>query len=66
MPAPGSDPYFDGGYNTSRHARDGVVGLQIEANYAGVRDSDASRRAFAAALADALDRWVQLHVRMAW
>ena len=66
MPSPGGDPYFDGGYNTSRHTGEGVVGLQIEANYAGVRDSDASRRAFAAALADAVDRWVQLHVRMAW
>lgn len=66
MPSPGTDPYFDGGYNTGRHTGDGVVGLQIEANYGGVRDSDASRRAFAAALAEAMDRWIQLHVRRGW
>lgn len=66
MPSPGTDPYFDGGYNTARHTMGGVVGLQIEANYGGVRDNEASRRAFAAALAEALDRWVQLHVRRAW
>lgn len=66
MPSPGNDPYFDGGYNTNRHTVQGVVGLQVESHYAGVRDSDANRRAFAAALADALDQWVQLHVRMAW
>ena len=51
MPSPGIDPYFDGGYNTSRHTLNQVVGLQIESHYAGVRDSDANRRAFAAALA---------------
>ncbi len=66
MPSPGNDPYFDGGYNTSRHTVAGVVGLQIESNYTGVRDNDASRRAFATALAAALDEWVQLHVRKGW
>ncbi|MBP6443945.1 MAG: hypothetical protein KA267_08000 [Gemmatimonadales bacterium] len=66
MPSPGIDPYFDGGYNTSRHTLNQVVGLQIEGHYAGVRDSEANRRAFAAALAAALDEWVQLHVRRSW
>ncbi len=57
QPDPGNDPYFTGGYNTARHgSRAGgpVSGVQIETHYPGVRDSEAARAAFAAALADAL------------
>ncbi len=66
IPSPGTDPYFDGGYNTNRHTGNGVVGVQVETHFAGVRDSDGNRRAFAAALAGALARWVDLHVRVPW
>ncbi len=56
-PAPASgESYFDGGYNTQRHgSRVGgpVDAIQIECNYLGVRDSDASRTAFAEAFVTA-------------
>lgn len=61
MPSPGGDPYFNGGYSTARHgSRDGgvVSGVQLEANFLGVRDSEASRAAFAAAAATILAGWV--------
>lgn len=66
-PSPGSDPYFTGGYNTRRHgcgeaaaaiggrAGGPICGVQIEANYSGVRDSESSRTAFAAATAEVLE-----------
>jgi hypothetical protein len=52
------EPYFSGGYNTARHScgieasglggtsSGNVCGVQIEANYTGVRDSDANRTRF--------------------
>lgn len=57
-PAPliGED-YFTGGYNTVRHGSRGggaVDAIQIEAHFAGVRDSEANRRAFAERLVTAL------------
>jgi hypothetical protein len=64
QPNPGSDPFFSGGYNTGRHgSRDGgtIDGVQIEANMTGVRDTQANRRAFAAALADAMVEYVGRH-----
>lgn len=54
MPSPGTDPYFDGGYSTARHGSRGggpVNGVQLEANFAGVRDTEANRQLFAAAAA---------------
>lgn len=57
MPSPGADPYFTGGYSTARHGgRNGgpVNGVQIEANFAGVRDTEANRLLFAAAAARVL------------
>ncbi len=60
MPDPGSgNSYFDGGYNTAVHSSQGnggpVDGLQIEANYTGVRDTSANRSAYALAVAQTLD-----------
>ena len=56
-PAPDvGEEYFSGGYSTERHSckTTGVVcGVQIEANFAGVRDTPANRAAFAAAIATA-------------
>lgn len=49
-PSPAA-PYFNGGYNTRRHARDAapMFGLQIETNSRGVRDKPESRGKFAKA-----------------
>lgn len=45
------EAYFDGGYNTDRHGSLGGIGavdaVQLEAHYAGIRDSEAARAAFA-------------------
>lgn len=63
QPHPGDNPFFSGGYNTARHgSRDGgpVSGVQVEAQYDGVRDTEASRAAFAAALARALESYMGL------
>ena len=67
-PGDGDDPitypgdknlYFDGGYNTTVHtSRTGggpVDGLQIEANFAGVRDTPLNRTNYGFALARTLD-----------
>lgn len=64
-PTPAGAQYFAGGYNTDRHgcARGGpVCGLQIEANLAGVRDTEENRLRFAVAIVKVMtaflrDRW---------
>lgn len=63
MPGPGSDPYFNGGYSTSRHTLM-LPGLQIESHYTGVRDSAASRTSFSAILADALVTFLSEHLNL--
>lgn len=66
-PHPGGQPYYTGGYNTARHgSRDGgpISGVQIEANWTGVRDSEDNREAFAAALAGALEVYLDVHFRI--
>jgi hypothetical protein len=59
MPSPGpGNSYFDGGYNVRRHgsANGGAIdGLQMEVNYAGVRDTEANRTRFSRALAEVFD-----------
>lgn len=54
-PAPAENqPYFSGGFNTATYACSGggaVCGVQIESYFTGVRDSEANRASFAAALA---------------
>jgi hypothetical protein len=64
QPHPGVDPYFTGGYSTARHgSRDGgtIDAVQIEAHRVGVRDTDANRHAFAAALALVVESWFDMH-----
>lgn len=64
QPNPGGAPYFTGGYNTARYGSSGggaIDGVQVEANMTGVRDTQANRRAFAAALARVLESWFALH-----
>lgn len=53
-PNPG-DAYFNGGYSTERHScrtSGQICGVQIEANFTGVRDTPENRAAFAGRLAD--------------
>jgi hypothetical protein len=61
MPTPKSgEPYFGGGYNVRRHgsmAGGPVDGVQMEVNYAGLRDSSINRARFAAALAQVFDAY---------
>ncbi len=65
QPSPGSDPYFTGGYNTRAHgSRTGgtlISGLQIECNYTGVRDTEQTRAAFSAAVAEAVEAFFDAH-----
>ncbi len=64
IPSPGGAAYFMGGYNVSRHgSRDGgpVDGVQIEAQFPGVRDTDANRARFAEAIAAVLDGFLDMH-----
>ena len=59
-----SDAYFSGGYNTERHGSllgGKIDAIQIECNFSGVRDSDASREFFAKELAGALLEFLELH-----
>jgi hypothetical protein len=62
-PAPKeSESYFSGGYNTVRHGslNGGLTdAVQMECNYAGVRDSAENRAAFAEALAVALAEFLK-------
>jgi N-formylglutamate amidohydrolase len=63
-PSPGSNPYFEGGYSTERHGTSSdrrFAGVQIEANLDGVRDTPASRSAFASALVAALESFLRAH-----
>lgn len=57
-------PFFRGGYNTDRHARDAapLAGLQIESYSKGVRDTPESRQKFAKALASTLDEYLTIHL----
>jgi N-formylglutamate amidohydrolase len=70
VPSPGDpaprvgEEYFTGGYNTDRHgSRNGSAldAIQIESHFAGIRDSAASRGAFARALVDALLAFLERH-----
>ncbi|MDH3458373.1 MAG: N-formylglutamate amidohydrolase, partial [Gemmatimonadota bacterium] len=61
---PGGAPYYSGGYSTARHgSRDGgsVSAIQVEANWEGVRDTQAGIQAFADSLASALVAYFEVH-----
>jgi hypothetical protein len=62
-PSPGADEYFNGGYSTSRHTAT-LPGLQIESHFEGVRDTAASRAAFADSLVRAIATFLQTHLRL--
>lgn len=64
QPDPDGAPYFTGGYNTREYSsRNGgtIDGVQIEANFTGVRDTSANREEFADALADAVIEFFATH-----
>jgi hypothetical protein len=66
-PDPGGLPYYNGGYNTRRHgSRDGgpTSGVQIEAHWTGLRDEAANREAFAVALAESLELYIEQHFKI--
>ena len=72
-PGPGSDEYFTGGDNTRRHAcgaealalggvtGGNICGVQIEANFTGVRDTPANRDRFADITAVVVGQYLAAH-----
>jgi hypothetical protein len=63
-PSPGTAPYFTGGYDVDRHGSrvsGAVSGVQMELPRAGTRDTDENRRAFARALAEAVEAFMTAH-----
>jgi hypothetical protein len=72
-PGPKGDPYFRGGYNSARHScgvettglgrgsSGNICGVQIEANYAGVRDNPTNMSRFGDATATVLDTYLSTH-----
>lgn len=64
QPNPGTASYFDGGFSVGLHGsmNGGTIdGIQLEVNYAGIRDNDANRRAFAGAYSKVMDRFIQVN-----
>ena len=72
-PGPGSDEYFTGGDNTRRHAcgaealalggvtGGNICGVQVEANFTGVRDTPANRDRFADITAVVVGQYLAAH-----
>ena len=72
-PSPGAEPYFSGGDNTRRHTCGSeasglggvtgglICGVQIEANFTGVRDNAANRQRFADVTATVLEIYLSTH-----
>jgi hypothetical protein len=63
-----TEEYFTGGYNVGRWGCSGgglLCGVQIESNFEGVRDTTASRAAFAAALVRVYARYLQQNFGLA-
>ncbi len=66
-PDPGTNSYFNGGYNTDQHGsvNGGTIsGLQIECNSTNVRDTSVSRLMFATNLTAALEVFFSNHFGM--
>ena len=72
-PRPSGTEYFNGGDNTRRHSCSSsasplggitggmICGVQIEANFAGVRDNAANRERFADVTAQVLEQYLRVH-----
>ncbi|MFZ4612200.1 MAG: T9SS type A sorting domain-containing protein [Bacteroidia bacterium] len=66
IPFPGTTSnYYSGGYNTANHTSyavgNTVNGLQIECNYANVRDNYSNRKLFSDSLVSVLKQYLNLH-----
>jgi hypothetical protein len=62
---PGTEPYFNGGYNTANYTSymGGTIdGLQIESNWDGVRDNNTNRKKFADSLRSAIVTYMGYHM----
>ncbi len=60
-----NEAYFTGGYNTRRYTSEdypNVFGMQIEANFEGVRDTDIHRMEFSKAFADAIMKMMHQYI----
>lgn len=71
IPFPGTTTnYFSGGYITANHtcyaSGVDVNGLQMELNYAGIRDTPFNRTQFAIAFADVAIEYMNTHFDMNW
>jgi hypothetical protein len=72
-PRPSGTDYFNGGDNTRRHSCGSeagplggstgglICGVQIEANFVGVRDNAANRERFADVTAQVLEQYLRVH-----
>ena len=64
-PGPGAAPYFRGGYNTRVHGSVGdgevISGIQLEHHYAGIRDTEENRRAYAEKVARVIREFMLEH-----
>ena len=72
-PSPGSADYFDGGDDTRRHScgadatmlggttNGNICGVQIETNFAGVRDNATNRDRFGDVTAIVLEQYLRVH-----
>jgi hypothetical protein len=64
FPTPGTNDYFNGGYNTAQHGSrtaGTVSAIQIECNFTNVRDSAINRALFADKLAEATGTYFSNH-----
>jgi len=71
IPSPGTTTnYFSGGYTTATHTcyapGNTTNGLQMELNFAGVRDNATSRALFAEAFAAVVTDYLSTHTGVAW
>lgn len=68
MPDPGEgNSFFDGGYNVRRHgsaAAGSIDGVQVEVNFAGIRDTALNRKNFSLAFLDVLQHYFAKHYGM--
>jgi hypothetical protein len=63
-PRPGQEAYFRGGYVTQRHGKGGLDAIQIETPFRTVRQTPATRAAFADAVADALITYLRQNLKL--
>lgn len=68
-PTPSGTPYFSGGYSTETHgSRNGgsLSAVHIELHMDGIRDDDANRQTFAAALTRVIETFLAVHMGIDW